>query len=120
MFGTKKASSTTAAKKAAVKTFDTAAAEKFFGSYADEEDPEIISMEGIAKICESMEIDPSSDVRCLVMMWKLGANAKPGQISKEEFVKGCEKLNVTDANGLKALLPTFDPGFLDRQEFRGK
>ena len=76
-------------------------------------------MDGISKLCESLDMDPASDVRVLVMLWKLGAVSKPGCISKTEFIAGMEKLHASDVNKLKSLVPSFDPGFLDRSEFRG-
>lgn len=99
--------------------FDSAAAKELYNSLCDEEDPEIISFEGIAKIGELLEIDASADVRVLVLLWKLKAISKPGQISQDEFMDGLRNLNVSDANSLKAMLPALDPGFLDRGDFRG-
>lgn len=85
---------------------------------ADEDDPDVISMEGIGKLCEMLSIDPATDVRSLVLVWKLGAVAKPGQIQRSEFIEGMRKLGVADIRGLTAKLPSLDPGFLDRGEFR--
>ena len=90
-----------------------------FDSLADEDDREQITMEGISKIAESLSIDASSDVRILVLVWKLGSKAKPGTITREEFVAGMTNLNTDSLAGLQSLLPTFDPGFLDTDEFRG-
>ena len=52
------------------------------------------------------------------MMWKLGAAAKPGEISSSEWNKGCESLNLSSVDDLKKLLPALDTGFLDPSEFR--
>lgn len=101
-------------------SFNEDAAADFFASLADCDDPETISMEGISKLCDLLNIDPSTDVRVLVLMWKLGAVSKPGSISKNEFLTGMRKFSKSDANGLIAILPSLDPGFLDRAEFRGK
>lgn len=101
------------------KDIDLAAIESLFKELADEDDTEIISMEGIGKMCESLGMDPASDVRGLVLVWRLGAKEKPGQISHAEFVEGMRSLGVSDTAGLLALLPSLDPGFLERSEFRG-
>ena len=62
-----------------------------FTSLLDEDcdDPDALYMEDIVKLCEQLGIqDPSSDIRVLVMLWKLGAQSKPGCITKDEFTKG--------------------------------
>mmetsp|Transcript_11036 Transcript_11036/g.16691 ORF Transcript_11036/g.16691 Transcript_11036/m.16691 type:complete len:238 (-) Transcript_11036:223-936(-) len=78
-----------------------------------------IDMEGISKLCEQIDIDPESDVRVLVLLWKLGANDRPGEISKEEFLGGCTRLGVDSASKIQGLMPSLDLGFLDREEFKG-
>lgn len=100
--------------------FNNEEATQLFNSLADPDDPEVISMEGIGNLCDQLHIDPSTDVRILVLMWKLEAKSKPGSISREEFLKGMKKLNKSSVAGLTAILPSFDPGFLERNEFRGK
>lgn len=99
--------------------FDAKAAEDLFETLVDQDDPELISMEGIGKLCESLGLDPATDVRVLVLVWKLGGVTKPGAITKTEFLKGCQTLQVSSVDKMKALLPALDPGFLDRSEFRG-
>lgn len=99
--------------------FDAKAAEELFESLADPDDPELVSMEGIGKLCESLGLDPAADVRVLVLVWKLGGVTKPGSITKTEFLKGCQTLQASNVDKLKSLLPSFDPGFLDQPQFRG-
>jgi hypothetical protein len=99
---------------------DDSAVEALFNTLCDPEDNDIIAMEGVGKLCEMLGVDPTVDVRGLVLMWKLGAVSKPGQITKEEFSKGMKGLNVSDTKELQAHLPSFDPGFLEKSEFRGK
>ena len=63
-------------------------------------DPEIqnpvISMDGIIEICEELELDPASDVRVLVMVWRLQSDSKakrnPSEVSQEDFVAGMDKM----------------------------
>lgn len=102
------------------KDIDQAAIEKLALELVDPEDPDVISMEGIATLCEKLGIDAASDVRSLVLVWRLGAVSKPGQIQKSEFVEGLKQLGLSDVQGLQNYLPALDPGFLDRSEFRGK
>ena len=100
-------------------TFNSEEATQLFNSLADPDDPEVIGMEGIGNLCDKLSIDPGTDVRILVLMWKLEAKSKPGCINREEFLKGMKKIGKSNIAGLVSLLPTLDPGFLERSEFRG-
>lgn len=93
-------------------------AEKLFQEIADEDDDQVAGMEGISKLCEQLNIDPLEDIRVLVLLWKMGANEKPAQISKQEWMQGCAKLQVDSIAKFEALLPSFDTGFLDQTEFK--
>jgi len=94
-------------------------AERMFVDYADPDDPSTAGMEGISKLCEQLDLDPVEDITILVLLWKMGAaQEKPAQISKEEWIKGCEKLQVDSVAKFKDLLPSLDLGFLDQSEFK--
>jgi hypothetical protein len=61
-----------------------------FNEFTDEDDSEVITSEGIEKICNQVGIsDSSEDVRALVLCWKLGAYSqepfRPGCIKRTEF-----------------------------------
>lgn len=103
---------------AASSGMDPDKAEKLFQEIADEDDDQVAGMEGISTLCEQLEIDPLEDMRILVLLWKMGANEKPAQISKQEWLQGCEKLSADSVPKFQALLPTLDTGFLDRSEFK--
>lgn len=92
------------------------------GSEDSEEylDPDLLTMEHIGKLCEQLNVDPSADVRVLVMLWRLGAVSTPGCITKTEFIAGFRKLRVSSLAELRSQLPSFDPGFLEKTEFRGE
>mmetsp|Transcript_11205 Transcript_11205/g.24898 ORF Transcript_11205/g.24898 Transcript_11205/m.24898 type:complete len:217 (+) Transcript_11205:160-810(+) len=116
MFSSSKKGKKTPAK---VAEFDATATEALFDTFVDDpDDPDVLSMEGIGSLCEKLDIDPASDVRVLVLLWKLGATSKPGHIKKTEFQAGCLRLKASSVEALAALLPSMDPGFLDRSEFR--
>lgn len=120
MFSSKKKTTTPAASASnATATVDVKAVERLFDSLVDPDDPDTMYMDGISKMCESLGLDPATDVRVLVLLWKLGAVSKPGCITRNEFVSGFQKLRVGDVDKLKALVPSFDPGFLEKSEFRG-
>lgn len=81
-----------------------------FSEFAGGGEKFAIDMEGISKLCEQIDIDPESDVRVLVLLWRLGANDRPGEISREEFLSGCTKLGVDSASKIKGLMPSLDLG----------
>jgi hypothetical protein len=119
-----KAPTKAAAAKAAKAAKEEAAAEsneeklnKLFDSFADDDDTESISMEGIAKMCEELDLDPSTDVKVLVLAHKLHAS-KPGQIARVEFIAGMTSLRVCTMLELKRKIPSFDVGFMEKTEFR--
>jgi hypothetical protein len=114
MWNSKKKSSS--ARKSMI---DEAAAEKIFADIADDDDPTVAGMEGICTLCEEqLGIDALEDIRVLVMLWKLGSKEKPAQISKDEWMSGCQKLQIDSIAKLKDLLPSLDTGFLDQAEFK--
>ena len=107
--------------KQAVPTVSEASIAKLFESIVDgdeEDDPEVMTIESISKMSESLDMDPSADVRLLVLLWKLGANSRPGAMTKKEFTTGMLALSMDSLEGLKTILPSLDPGFLERAEFR--
>ena len=120
MWGSSINSSKKSKRKSSFKSssFDETATENIFAELADEEDPSVIEMDGIAKLCEKLDLDPESDIRILVLLWKLGSKAKPAQITKDEFMNGCYELQLDSIEKFKALLPSLDTGFLDQDEFK--
>ena len=105
--------------KTSSSALDEVAIETLFASLADEDDPECMTMDGIASFCEMLDMDPSTDVRLLVLLWKMAAFSKPGQITKKEFTTGMVTVFKKDSiEGLKAILSSLDPGFLERAPFR--
>lgn len=59
-----------------------------------------------------------SDVRGLVLAWKLGGKERPGEINRTEFSMGMRGLGATTVEDLKAKTPSFDPGFMTADSFR--
>lgn len=94
------------------------AAEKIFQEIAEEDDPSSAGMEGICKLCEQLDLNAEEDIRVLVLLWKLGSKEKPAQISKEEWMTGCNKLQVDSIDKFQSMLPSLDTGFLDRADFK--
>lgn len=94
-----------------------AKAGRMFADFCEEDNPGAASMEGICKLCEQLDLDPLEDVRVLVLLWKLGANKKPAEIQREEWIAGCHKLKLDSVDKFRKLLPSLDTGFMDRDEF---
>lgn len=99
-------------------TVDMGAVDAVFEKFADPEDLDVMNMEGIAALATECGLDPETDVRVLVMAWKLKSKAKPGEIRKEEFQAGMTSMGCDSVEALKAQLPTMDPGFMEHREFR--
>mmetsp|Transcript_34742 Transcript_34742/g.77978 ORF Transcript_34742/g.77978 Transcript_34742/m.77978 type:complete len:252 (+) Transcript_34742:256-1011(+) len=91
--------------------------EKMFDGLCDEDDSTVADLEGISKLCEQLSLDPYEDVRVLVLLYKLGANSKPSQITREEWIEGCHTLKLDSIAKFKAFLPQLDTGFMAREEF---
>jgi DCN1-like protein 1/2 len=74
---------------------------KFFETYADiDSSSETITVDGIVKLCEDAEIDPEDPVMLLIAFH---CQAKAMFVfTKEEFIRGMNKMNCTSAASLKA------------------
>ena len=118
----KSAAAKSAVKKVAkgsTNSLDEEAVDALFNSLADEDDPESINMEGIGAFCEMLDMDPGSDVRLLVLLWKMTAVTRPGTVTRKEFSNGMLTIFKKDSvEGVKSILSTLDPGFLERAPFR--
>jgi len=99
-------------------TIDETAAAKMFQEIAEESDPSIAGMEGICNLCEKLDLNAEEDIRVLVLLWKLGSKEKPAQISKDEWMSGCNRLQVDSIDKFQSILPSLDTGFLERTEFK--
>ncbi|KAL7571117.1 hypothetical protein ACA910_014725 [Epithemia clementina (nom. ined.)] len=95
-----------------------AAIEKMFAEFADDDDPQTASMDGICKLGEKLGMDATEDIRILVLLWKMNVKDKPSQMSQSEWISGCTSLQVDSWDKLRALLPSLDTGFLDSSDFK--
>lgn len=95
-------------------------AEQLFDELLASEDDALVStQEEISDFIEThLKLNPLTDVRVLVLLWKLKATSKPAQISKKEWLAGCENLSVTSIEQLKALVPSLDTASLESGQFR--
>lgn len=97
-----------------IAALDEKKVDALFTSLADEDDCDFMSMDGIEKLCEKLKIDPSTDVRLLVLLWKMKAIAKPGSVSRKEFTEGMMTVLKKDTlEAVKGDLSSLDPGFIE-------
>mmetsp|Transcript_1784 Transcript_1784/g.3748 ORF Transcript_1784/g.3748 Transcript_1784/m.3748 type:complete len:248 (+) Transcript_1784:103-846(+) len=94
--------------------------ESIFDRFNDKEERDglAITLSGIAELCSTLDLDVESDLRAMVLVWKLGSREKPGEISRNEFVTGMAKLGCNTLAQLKALKPALDTGFMETETFR--
>jgi len=60
-----------------------------------------------------------SDIRGLVLAWKMGAKERPGELNRDEFMLGMRKLGCRTVADLKTkIIPSLDPGFMTAEIFR--
>lgn len=77
--------------------------EQYFSKYCDPNEDAILA-EGMERFCIDLDVDPTEFV-VLVLAWKFGAS-QMCRFTREEFINGCKKLEVHDAESLKKILPT--------------
>jgi hypothetical protein len=104
-------------KKKATTVTNESEIERIFCDIADPDDPTVATMEGISKLCDMLSLD-IEDIRILVLLWKMNAVEKPAQITKKEWLKGCNDLQLDSLDKFKKLLPSLETGFLDRSEYK--
>lgn len=105
-------------KKKNLSGINESSADKMFDEICDEEDPSTAGMEGIFKLGEKLSMDATEDIRILVLLWKMGCNEKPAEISRGEWMKGCNSLGVDSWEALEKQVPSLDTGFLDQTTFK--
>ncbi|DBA00356.1 TPA: hypothetical protein N0F65_000541 [Lagenidium giganteum] len=76
---------------------------QWFDQYADPEEEDTITEEGILKFCEDISVDPQ-DVLVLVIAWKMEA-AYMCAFTRKEWIKGMQALGCDSIDKLKAKVP---------------
>mmetsp|Transcript_12098 Transcript_12098/g.21581 ORF Transcript_12098/g.21581 Transcript_12098/m.21581 type:complete len:263 (-) Transcript_12098:62-850(-) len=87
-----------------VKAVDLQKVEKWFSEYTEADSPELMQVEGIAKFCEALEVNPEDPVM-LSISYRFDAENML-EYTKKEFITGMTSIGVDDIQGLKAALPT--------------
>lgn len=76
--------------------------EQYYDKYRDSDEDAILA-EGMERFCTDLGVDPTEFI-VLVVAWKFGAS-QMCRFTREEFINGCKKLQVHDAESLKKILP---------------
>jgi len=88
-----------------------------FDKYKEPNDPKKIGIDGIERLCQDLELDPTS-IRVLILAWKLKA-ATQCEFSNKEFCEGLERLRCDDIKKLKKVLPKLEQDLdHDKKVFR--
>merc|ERR1712193_33073 len=74
-----------------------------FDKYKEPNDPKKIGIDGIERLCQDLELDPTS-IRVLILAWKLKA-ATQCEFSNKEFCEGLERLRCDDIKKHKKKMP---------------
>jgi hypothetical protein len=86
-----------------------------FSGAADPEEPDSITDDGIEAFCAQLGIDPQDPV-ILVLSWYMDADAMC-IYTRDEFVKGLEKLQCRSIEELQAKLPVLRKQLMTRPNF---
>ena len=81
--------------------YDRQEAVYFFEQLCDQSVPNRITIEGIERLCDLLDIQDVCSWQGFVMLWKLQALSEPGTISLKEFLEGMESLNISSCEALK-------------------
>lgn len=102
--------------RSASKRPDRDAIHRLFLKYKDEDDEDVVGVEGISQLCSDLGVEPD-DIVVLVLSWHLGAEAMC-EYSKKEFEEGLAELGCDSIDKLRAKLPTLRAEVQEAAKFR--
>lgn len=103
-------------KESAKQTVDKKKLESFFLKYKDPQECDKISVDGIMKFLEDLNLSPDSII-VLIIAWKCKA-AVQCEFTREEFSTGLLDLGVDTLDKLKAKLPNLENEIKDILKFK--
>jgi len=89
--------------------------EKIYKVYKDA-DEDLIMAEGIGQFCADLGVDPSDPITLVISRY-MGANVM-GAYTKEEFIRGFQRLNCDSVKAMKKKLPTLRTELTDPNKFK--
>jgi len=87
-----------------------------YSKYKDPQEPEKISMDGVVRLLEDLQLDPGSKL-VLLMAWKFQAAAQC-EFSRDEFLNGMTELGCDSIDKLRNKLPSLDKEIQDMSRFK--
>jgi len=90
--------------------------DQVYNRYRDPSDPDKIGVDGVIRILDDLQLDPSSRTT-LIVAWKFKA-ATQCEFSREEFVSGMTDLGCDTIDKLKSKLPQIEMEILDATKFK--
>jgi len=90
--------------------------EQLYNKYRDGQDPEKISMEGVVRLLEDLQLSPDSKL-VLLMAWKFQAAAQC-EFSHEEFLNGMSELGCDSIDKLRNKLPSLEKEIQENSKFK--
>jgi len=90
--------------------------EKIWNDYADDEDPTIMSEEGMIKFFKDVGVNPESH-ETLAISWHLQCS-EMGLLQKEEFVSGFSKAGCSDKKDMKRQMAQVCRSLSDQKQFK--
>lgn len=90
--------------------------EQLFNKYKDQQENDKITVDGVMKFLEDVNLSPES-ILVLIIAWKCKA-AVQCEFTKDEFVTGFVELGVDSIDKLKAKLPTLESEIKDVNKFK--
>lgn len=95
---------------------DKRSLEASYNRYRDSNEHGKIGMEGVIRLLEDLNLDPSSRL-VLLLAWKFKASTQC-EFTREEFVAGMTELGCDSIDKLKAKVPTLEEDIRDSGKFR--
>lgn len=97
-------------------TIDRKKIEQLFAKYRDQQESNKITVDGVMKFLEDLNLSPES-ILVLIIAWKCKA-AVQCEFTKEEFTTGFIELGADSIEKLKAKLPSFEAEIKDLNKFK--
>lgn len=90
--------------------------ETLYSRYKDPQEPDKMTMDGVVRLLEDLQLDPGSKL-VLLMAWKFQAAAQC-EFSHDEFINGMTELGCDSVDKLRNKLPSLEKEVQDPLKFK--
>jgi len=90
--------------------------ETLYSRYKDPQEPDKMTMDGVVRLLEDLQLDPGSKL-VLLMAWKFQAAAQC-EFSHDEFINGMTELGCDSVDKLRNKLPSLEKEIQDPLRFK--